>query len=94
MYISILAVVQKGPALSSDKCSEFPKKKFLKPIFQNEGHLHSNYIFYLLTAYRKCTLFQFLGCSIQVYFPIITMVKSGGLISWKIGDVFLNNLQA
>ena len=69
-------------------------KKVLKLTSQYESHLHSNFLLYFLTTYHKCPRFQLLGCGIHVYFPIIPVVKNGGLISWKIGDALIKNIEA
>ena len=46
----------------------------------DEGHLYSNLLFYILTIYRKCLLFQFLGVDIHMQVLILTEVQNGRII--------------
>ena len=51
--------------------------------FEKEGHLHSNWAFFLLAFYRKCLVFQFLGCDILTHIPIVTVVQKRHITDWK-----------
>ena len=65
---------------------------FLKFIFWDEGHLHPNCLFCILTIYRKCLLFHFLGCGIKMHIPIVTQAQKGRMSSWKYGYILLKRL--
>ena len=89
MQIPILTGVQNG-RISRRKDSVFLLKKmlFLKLLFLDEGHLYTNYLFYILTIYRKCFLFHFLRCGIRMHIPIWISVQNGR-ISRRKDSVFL-----
>ena len=59
------------------------KNILLKLNFQHEGYLYSNCLFYILTIYRKCLLFQFLSCSIRMDISIPEEVQNGCITGWK-----------
>ena len=40
-------------------------------IFRDEDHLYAHCLFYILTIYCKCPLFQFLGCGIHMQITIL-----------------------
>ena len=48
---------------------------FLKHIFQDESHLQGKFLFYILSIYRKCLLFQFLSRGKRMLVPILTGVQ-------------------
>ena len=54
---------------------------FLKLIFQDEGHLYGNCLFYILTIYRECFLFQFLGYGTRMHVSILTGFQNGQIRS-------------
>ena len=51
-------------------------------IFQNEGHLYGNCLFYILPIYRKFLLFQFLSSAKLTF---LKNFKTGEL---EMGDIF------
>ena len=54
--------------LAAKNCHNLQIKILLKLNLQHEGHLFSNYLFYILTTFRKCLLFQFSGCGFLFQF--------------------------
>ena len=89
MHIPNLTVVQNEPE-SHGKGSAFLLKKmfFLKLLLLDEGHLHANCLFYILTIYPKCHPFQFFSCGIRMHIPILTGVQNGHISRLK-DSVFL-----
>ena len=55
----------------------------MKLTFRDEGHLYVNCLFYILIIYRKCLLFQLLGCGIR---------PKGRISGCKTGDTLLGNV--
>ena len=41
-----------------------------------KGHLHGNFLFYILFIYHKCLLFQFISRGIGMHIPILTGVQN------------------
>ena len=75
MHIPILTGVHNG-RISRQKTMFFCWKMFfLKIISHDEGHLHANFFFYIVTVYLKCLLFQFFSRSIYMYTPILIGFK-------------------
>ena len=73
MLIPILTGVQNEPeSHRNDSAFLLKNVLFLKLLFHNEGHLYANFLFYILTIYRKYFLFQFLCCAIRRHIPILT----------------------
>ena len=50
---------------------------FLKLFFPDERHLYANCLFYILTIYAKCLLFQFVSGGILMHIAILTGVQNG-----------------
>ena len=83
-HISILTGVQKR-RISCQKTGHLLLKNLpLMLKLHDEGHLYSNLLFYILTIYRKCLLFQFLGAGIHMPIPILTDVQNGRIICEEI----------
>ena len=61
----------------------------LKIDFQDKGHLDANLLFYILTIYRKCLLFQFLNYGIPMHIAILTEVQSEPISRQKSSHIFL-----
>ena len=55
--------------------------------FWDEGHLYSNCLFYILTIYRKCLLFQFLDCAVCMQIPILREVQKERITCSKNGRI-------
>ena len=62
------------------------KDILLKCKFQDKGHLYGNCLFYILSIYYKCLLFQFLRCCIRMHIPILKGVQNGNS-GWKTGHI-------
>ena len=56
---------------------------FFKRLSHDEGHLHANCLFYILTIYLKCLLFKFFTDDIRIHIPILTGVQNGHRSLWK-----------
>ena len=67
------------------------KNVLLKPYFQHEGHWYGNFLFHILTIYRKCILFQFLCCGMRVQILILKGFQKRHISSWKTGHDLLKN---
>ena len=90
MQISILTKVQNG-WISLRKESVLWLKMFpLRVLFRNEGHLYANCLFYILSIYRKCFLFQFLCYGIRMQIPIQREVQNGRISHQKVNHNLLN----
>ena len=81
----------KKDLLPADKWSEIHEKKFWSLNFKMKVPGIPN-TFYLLNTYHKFPIKPVYD--VPMYFPIIPVVKNGVLISSKIGDVLLKNLEA
>ena len=66
MDIPTLTWVQKGDISGQKSLHNLLKNVPLKLYFQHEGHWYDNSLFYILTTYRKCVLFQSLCCTLGV----------------------------
>ena len=51
--------------------------------FQDEGKLYANCLYYILSFYVTCILFQFLGCGIGTHISILKGVQNGWIYTWK-----------
>ena len=51
--------------------------------FQDEGKLYANCLYYILSFYVTCILFQFLGCGIGTHISILKRVQNGWIYTWK-----------
>ena len=58
--------------------------------FLDEGHLYANCLFYIVSIYRKCFLFQFLCCAIHMHIPILREVQNGRISHQKNSHNLLN----
>ena len=77
MYIPNLTGVQNGH-IGHLKDSVFLQKNvFLKVLFRDEGHLHANCLFSMLTIYPKCHRLRSFSRSIHMYIPNLTGVQNG-----------------
>ena len=77
MHITNLTGVQNG-RVSSLKETVFLLKKFcFEASFLSWKSLYANCLFYILTIYPKCHLFQFFSCNIRMYIPVLTGVQNG-----------------
>ena len=77
VHISILTGVQNVRFSRSINGHTLTKTLLLKLIFQDEGHLYGNCLFYILSIYYKFLLFfQFLSSSIRMHIPILTGVQN------------------
>ena len=74
MDIPTLTWVQKGHISCQKSLYNLLKNVPLKLYFQHEGHWYDNSLFYILTTYRKCVLFQFLCYGIRVQILILKRV--------------------
>ena len=78
----------KRDTLAAKNCSLL-KNVLLMLEFHDEGHLYSNCLFYILTIYHKCLLFQFLGSLICMQIPFLTEVQNGRLICEENGRILV-----
>ena len=85
--------------LSSKWTHKSPKKPVVfcqenvpfKLNFQNEGHLYTNCLFFILSFRLKCLLFQFVSRGICVHIPIVAGFQNGRTSRQKISHILLNN---
>ena len=63
-----------------------------KPFYAEEGHLYANCLFYILTIYAKCLLFQFLSGGTLMHIAIFTGVQNGYTSLWKKNQILLKNV--
>ena len=66
MHIPFVTEVQKGHITGWKSDHNLLKNAFLKLNIQDEGHLFSNCLFYILTIFRNF-LFQLSGCGIHTF---------------------------
>ena len=83
MHIVFLTGVQNGRIRRSKNVLILIKNVLLKMNFQNEGHSDAHCLLYVLSIYRKCFLFQFLGCDIRMHIPILIAVEKGHITNRK-----------
>ena len=57
------------------------KNLLLTPIFQDDGHLYANCLFYVLSFCLKCLIFQFLNRDIGTQIAILTGIENGRISS-------------
>ena len=74
MHIPILKALKKD-GLADKNGHVLLIKMYLN--FEDEGHSYAKCLFFVLTLYHKCVLFQFLGYSICTHIPILTGVQKG-----------------
>ena len=53
------------------------KNLFFRLSFRDEGDLYANFLFDVLTIYRKCYLSQFFSRSIRIHIPNLKGVQNG-----------------
>ena len=74
MHISTQTGVQIGQLRRWENGQILIKKLLWKLLFQDEGHLYGNCLFYILSIYCKCPLYQFLSRNIRMHIFILTGV--------------------
>ena len=72
MHIPILTGVQTGRVSRWENGQILITNLLWKLLFQDEGHLHGNCLFYILFIYYKGLFLQFLSRSIRIHIPILT----------------------
>ena len=82
MHIPILTGVHKGRINRKQSAYILIKKCTFKLNFQDKGLMYANFLISVLTIYRKCLLFQFLGCDICI-FPYQQEFKMDKLVAEK-----------
>ena len=60
----------------------------LKINLQNEGHLYTNVLLYILTIYFKCLLSRF-SLAIRVHILMVTKVQTERISGYKNGHILL-----
>ena len=75
MQIPILTGVQKRHISGLKWSHNLLKNVIFKLNFEHERHLFSSGLFYILTIYHKCLLFQLLSSAILMQIPILTKVE-------------------
>ena len=83
MDILIPTGVQKGHISGKKSPHNLLKNVLSKLYFQPEGDWYGNFLFYILTIYCKCLLFQLLDRSIRVHIPILTEVQKRQISCYK-----------
>ena len=76
MHIPILTGIQTGRVSRWENGQILIKNLLWKLLFQDEGHLHGNCLFYILVIYCKDLFLQFLSRSIRIHIPILTEVQN------------------
>ena len=76
-HIPILAGVQNGRISGYKNGHILLKNEPLKLHLQEEGHLHANCLFYILSFYPKFALSQFFSRKIRMHIPILRGVQNG-----------------
>ena len=76
-HIPILAGVQNGRISGYKNGHILLKNEPLKLHLQEEGHLHANCLFYILSFYPKFPLSQFFSRKIRMHIPILRGVQNG-----------------
>ena len=76
MHIPILTGVQIGRVGGCENGQILIKNLLLKLLFQDEGRFYGNFLFYILSIYCKCLLFQFLSRGRRMHIPILTRVQN------------------
>ena len=76
MHIPILTGIQTGRVSRWENGQILIKNLLWKLLFQDEGHLNGNCLFYILVIYCKDLFLQFLSRSIRIHIPILTGVQN------------------
>ena len=82
-HIPILAEAQNERLLSWKKSYSGKKMFFLKLNFQDESHLHADYLFCILVLYCKCFSFHFSYCGILIHSSVLVGAQTGRIAVWK-----------
>ena len=90
IQISILTKVRNGCIGLQNESVLLLKSVPFEGSFRDEGHLYANCLFYILSIYRKCFLFQFLCCAIHMHIPILREVQNGRISHQKNSHNLLN----